>query len=107
VRGFYGAYLYRHQSGAAYELVVPGLFIKASKFFEQQTQLKWELGTGMVQFLSWEPNGGLGLTLSGSTANPKNPKAGVDDWRCIFYPSTGKFVVPQGWVAHNKDAIFR
>ncbi len=104
VHGVNGAYLYRHQSGAMYEVLVADLFIKASKFFAQQTRLKWDDGTGIVEFSSWEPNGGLALQLRGYTADRK---FGVQGWRCIFYPTTGKFVIPQAWAAQNKNAINR
>lgn len=105
VHGINGAYLYRHQTGATYQVFAPDLFIKASKFFTQQTQLKWEDdGTGIVEFFSWEKDGGLGLKLRGYTTNRR---FGVEGWRCIFYPASGRFTVPANWATENKAAITR
>jgi hypothetical protein len=105
VHGVNGAYLYRHQSGAAYQVFAPDFFIKASKFFTQQTRLKWEDdGTGIVEFSSWESNDGLAVKLRGYITKRQ---FGVENWRCIFYPANGKFTVPKDWATQNKGAITR
>jgi len=99
-----GAYLYRHDGDLTYEVAVPDLMVRASKFFSAETKLKWDDETGVVEFSIWRAKDTLGLRLRGYS---EERRFAIENWRCLYDPTTGAFSVRQEWQAPNKHAIIK
>ena len=66
------------------------------------TNLRWDNGTGVVDFVSWNPDGSLGINLRGYC---ENRHYSVSGWRCAYTPASDQFSIPEDWEATNKTTI--
>jgi hypothetical protein len=100
--GINGAYLYRRKGELRYDVAVPDLHVRASKFFTLTTRLQWVNDTGIVEFSAWKPHDMLILKLRGYA---EGRKFAVENWRCAYNPATSKFTIPKEWKTTNKKTV--
>ena len=101
----YGSYVYRCIDGLRYEVIVPDLYMRATEFFSNITKLELSNGTGIVNFINWEPDDTLVLSLYGSSS--KEGEFEVVGWRCVYSPDNGQFALRAEWKEINAKAIQR